>query len=111
MIPERSKCRHASLPTWTIQFVNGGPFIIGRTAPPHASRPPGPSTRPTPSWIGGASSSAMLMGRRSLTSIFEGELDRRSAAHLLTRDEARPNAANAPKLLEMLRRSPELSEA
>ena len=37
-------------------------------------------------------------GRRSPNVYFEGELHRRSAAHLLTRDEARRIAANIAKL-------------
>jgi hypothetical protein len=50
------------------------PRLVERRCPdgPAASRRPGPSTRPTPSWIGDALSSAMLMGRRSLTSISRG---------------------------------------
>jgi hypothetical protein len=55
-----------------------------------------------------ASSSAMLIGRRSLYIYFEGELDRRSAAHLLTHHEARRIAANIAKLQEMLSKAPDL---
>jgi hypothetical protein len=42
---------------------------------------------------------------------FEGELEHRSAAHLLTRDEARRIAANIAKCRSCLRGPPPISEA
>jgi hypothetical protein len=75
--------------------------------PEHRFPPPGPSTRPTPSWIGGASSSAMLMGRRSPSSTSEGDGPTRGGEAAHPR-QARRIAANIAKLQEMLSKAPDL---
>ena len=58
-----------------------------------------------------ASSSGTTAGRRWPTSISRTSLEDRSAAHLLTSDEAWRITANIAKLSKLLRGSPQLSEA
>jgi hypothetical protein len=65
-----------------------------------------PSRRFPPPWTVEETDACFIVKDRGGMSLayayFEGELDRRSAAHLLTRDEAHRIAANIAKLPELL---------
>ena len=66
--------------------------------------PPRPVRRFPPPWSVEETDACFIVrdaNRQALTSVyFEEELDRRSAVHLLTRDEARRIAANSAKAPE-----------
>jgi len=102
--------KRAALAAWRTTFASAGHRPAVPTSPrfaldgnclcrchcvlrPAAPRRPGPSRNPT-SWIGDSSSSVSPIGRRSPNVYFDGEMGRRSAAHLLTLDEARRIVAN-----------------
>ena len=69
-LPSQTKRSSRSLAFSWCLWIGQSWRITGARSGSH--RRSGPSTRPTPSWIGDALSSAMLMGRRSLTSISRG---------------------------------------